>query len=69
MPAVELLVLGKTDSKTLGPILLNESTLDGSYEVIENIYKHQFELDNREFDDHLFLALCLTLSDSLRRQG
>ena len=56
MPAVELLELQKTDSKTLGPILFNEGTLDDSYEVIENIYKLQFELENREFDDRLFLA-------------
>lgn len=43
MPAVELLELRKTDSKTLGPILFNEGTLDGSYEVVESIYKHQFQ--------------------------
>ena len=41
MAAVELLDTRKTDSKTLGPILFNEGTLDGSYEVIESIYKHQ----------------------------
>jgi hypothetical protein len=56
MPAVELLELRKTDSKTLGPILFNEGTLDGSYEVIESIYKHQFKLDDAAFDDRLFLA-------------
>jgi hypothetical protein len=44
MPTVELLDLRKTDSKTLGPILFNEGTLDGSYEVVESIYKHQFQL-------------------------
>jgi hypothetical protein len=42
MPAVELVESRKTDSKTLGLILFNEGTLDGSYEVIESIYKHQF---------------------------
>ena len=56
MPAVELLELRKTDSKTLGPILFNEGTLDGSYEVVESIYKHQFQLDNTEFDNRLFLV-------------
>jgi hypothetical protein len=34
IPAVELLEPRKTDSKTLGPILFNEGTLDSSYEVI-----------------------------------
>jgi hypothetical protein len=56
MPAVELLEPRKTDSKTLGPILFNEGTIDGSYEVIESIYKHQFQLHDAEFDDRLFLA-------------
>ena len=42
MPAIELLELRKTDSKTLGLIIVNEGTLDGSYEVMESIYKHQF---------------------------
>ncbi|PVH69825.1 hypothetical protein DL98DRAFT_622046 [Cadophora sp. DSE1049] len=40
MLVVELLELRKTDSKTLGPILFNEGTLDSSYEVVESIYKY-----------------------------
>ncbi|RSL41974.1 hypothetical protein CEP54_015647 [Fusarium duplospermum] len=56
MPTVELLELRRTDSKTLGPILFNEGTLDGSYEVVESIYKHQFQLDDTEFDNRLFLT-------------
>jgi hypothetical protein len=56
MPAVELLEPRITDSKTLGPILFNEGTLDGAYEVTENIYKHQFRTDDKEFDNRLFLA-------------
>jgi hypothetical protein len=50
MPLVELLELRKTDNKTLGPVLFDEGTLDGSYEVMESIYKNQFQLDNTEFD-------------------
>jgi hypothetical protein len=42
MPAVKLLKLQTTDSKTLGLILFNEGTLDSLYKVVENIYKHQF---------------------------
>ena len=67
MPAVELLEPRKTDSKTLGPILFNEGTLDGSYEVIESIYKHQFQLDDTEFDDRLFLAFGDQKTSSLIR--
>jgi Family of unknown function (DUF6589) len=67
MPAVELLELRKTDSKTLGPILFNEGTLDGSYEVIESIYKHQFQLDDTEFTDRLFLAFGDQKTSSLIR--
>jgi hypothetical protein len=40
MLAVELLEPRTTNSKTLSPILFNEGTLDGAYEVTENIYKH-----------------------------
>ena len=67
MPAVELLDLRKTDSKTLGPILFNEGTLDGSYEVVESIYKHQFQLDDTEFDSRLFLAFGDQKTSSLIR--
>ena len=67
MPAVELLDPRKTDSKTLGPILFNEGTLDGSYEVIESIYKHQFQLDDTEFNDRLFLAFGDQKTSSLIR--
>lgn len=56
MLVVELLELRKTDSKTLSPILFNEGTLDSSYEVVESMYKHQFQLDDTEFDNRLFLA-------------
>ncbi|KAH7308926.1 hypothetical protein B0I35DRAFT_482679 [Stachybotrys elegans] len=67
MPTVELLELRKTDSKTLGPILFNEGTLDGSYEVVESIYKHQFQLDDKEFDNRLFLAFGDQKTSSLIR--
>jgi hypothetical protein len=67
MPAVELLELRKTDSKTLGPILFNEGTLDGSYEVVESIYKRQFQLDDTEFDNRLFLAFGDQKTSSLIR--
>ncbi|KAH7112393.1 hypothetical protein EDB81DRAFT_827897, partial [Dactylonectria macrodidyma] len=67
MPTVELLELRKTDSKTLGPILFNEGTLDGSYEVVESIYKHQFQLDDAEFDNRLFLAFGDQKTSSLIR--
>jgi hypothetical protein len=67
MPAVELLEPRKTDSKTLGPILFNEGTLDGSYEVVESIYKHQFQLDDTEFDNRLFLAFGDQKTSSLIR--
>jgi hypothetical protein len=67
MPTVEMLELRKTDSKTLGPILFNEGTLDGSYEVVESIYKHQFQLDNTEFDNRLFLAFGDQKTSSLIR--
>ncbi|KAF1810006.1 hypothetical protein P152DRAFT_475367 [Eremomyces bilateralis CBS 781.70] len=67
MPTVELLELRKTDSKTLGPILFNEGTLDGSYEVIESIYKRQFQLDSKEFDNRLFLAFGDQKTSSLIR--
>ncbi|KAH7119247.1 hypothetical protein EDB81DRAFT_815518 [Dactylonectria macrodidyma] len=67
MPIVELLGLRKTDSKTLGPILFNEGTLDGSYEVVESIYKHQFQLDDTEFDNRLFLAFGDQKTSSLIR--
>jgi len=56
MPAVELLEPRTTDSKTLGPILFNEGTLDSAYEVTENIYKHQLCTDDKEFDNRLFLV-------------
>ncbi|RSL42675.1 hypothetical protein CEP51_016454 [Fusarium floridanum] len=67
MPTVELLELRKTDSKTLGPILFNEGTLEGSYGVVESIYKHQFQLDNTEFDNRLFLAFGDQKTSSLIR--
>jgi len=67
MPTVELLELRKTDSKTLGPILFNEGTLDGSYEVVESIYKHQFQLDDTEFNSRLFLAFGDQKTSSLIR--
>ena len=67
IPAVELLGLRKTDSKTLGPILFNEGTLDSSYEVVESIYKHQFQLDDTEFDSRLFLAFSDQKTSSLIR--
>ncbi|KAJ4189476.1 hypothetical protein NW759_016766 [Fusarium solani] len=67
MPTVELLELRKTDSKTLGPILFNEGTLEGSYEVVESIYKHQFQLDNTEFYNRLFLAFGDQKTSSLIR--
>lgn len=67
MPTVELLKLRKTDSKTLGPILFNEGTLDDPYEVVESIYKHQFQLDDTEFDNRLFLAFGDRKTSSLIR--
>lgn len=67
MPTIELLELRKTDSKTLGPILFNEGTLDGSYKVVESIYKHQFQLDDKEFDNRLFLAFGDQKTSSLIR--
>ncbi|PVH68575.1 hypothetical protein DL98DRAFT_630189 [Cadophora sp. DSE1049] len=67
IPAVELLELRKTDSKTLSPILFNKGTLDGSYEVVESIYKHQFQLDNTKFDNRLFLAFGDQKTSSLIR--
>jgi hypothetical protein len=67
MLAVELLGPRKTDSKTLGLILFNEGTLDGSYEVIESIYKHQFQLDDTEFNNCLFLAFGDQKTSSLIR--
>ena len=36
IPAIELLKLRTTDSKTLSLIIVNEGTLDGSYEVMES---------------------------------
>ncbi|KAH7109991.1 hypothetical protein B0J13DRAFT_534649 [Dactylonectria estremocensis] len=57
IPTIELLELRKTDSKTLGPILFNEGTLDGSYKVVESIYKHQFQLDDKEFDNSRLMDL------------
>jgi hypothetical protein len=56
MSAVELLEPRITDSKTLSLILFNEGTLDSAYEVTENIYKHQFYTDDREFNSRLFLV-------------
>jgi hypothetical protein len=67
MPAIELLEPRKTDSKTLGPILFNEGTLDGTYDVLDNIYKHQFKLEDKEFDDRLFLAFGDQKTSSLIR--
>lgn len=67
MPTVELLEIRKTDSKTLGPILFNEGTLDGSYEVVDSIYKHQFQLDDMDFNDRLFLAFGDQKTSSLIR--
>ena len=67
MPAIELLEPRKTDSKTLGPILFNEGTLDGTYIVLENIYKHQFKLEDKEFDDRFFLAFGDQKTSSLIR--
>jgi hypothetical protein len=64
MPAVELLEL-RTDSKTLSPILFNKGTLDGSYKVVESIYKHQFQLNDTEFDNGLFLAFSDQKTSSL----
>jgi hypothetical protein len=40
MPVIKLLEPRKTDSKTLGLILFNKGTLDSTYDVLENIYKH-----------------------------
>jgi hypothetical protein len=67
MPAIELLDLRKTDSKTLGPIFFNEGTIDGTYGVLENIYKHQFKLEDDEFNDRLFLAFGDQKTSSLIR--
>ena len=67
MASVELLEVRKTDSKTLGPILFNEGTLDGSYEVLKNIYKHQFQLDDAQFDELILLAFGDQKTSSLMR--
>ena len=56
IPIIELFKLWKTNSKMFGPILFNKDILDDFYEVIKNIYKYQFQLDNKEFDDRLFLT-------------
>ena len=56
-PSVERLAPRRTPHFGLGPILENEGTIEGTYEVIDNIFKQQLKLDDIvDFKDRLFLV-------------
>ena len=54
-PRIECLSPRKTKHYSLGPILANEGTVDGTYEVIDNIFTEQLAFDpSSDFEDSLY---------------
>lgn len=56
MPKLDILSPEKTEQHAFGPIPANEGTLDGTYQVLDNIFLKQLKLDDEEdFDGRLQL--------------
>lgn len=56
-PAVERLPAQKTEHYSLGPMLFNEGCIDGTYDVIQNIFEEQFAYKTgSDFNDLLQLV-------------
>lgn len=57
MPQLDVLPNARTEHVTLGPILESESTVAGNYNVLENIFLQQFNLNpESDFSDLLYLV-------------
>jgi hypothetical protein len=72
-PSVERLAPRKTPHFGLGPILENEGTIEGTYEVIDKIFKQQLKLDEAvDFKSRLFLVYgdqkTVSLIQSVKRE-
>ena len=60
MPQLDVLPNARSEHVTLGPIMESESTVAGNYNVMENIYVQQFNLNKElDFSDRL----CLVVGD------
>ena len=56
MPELDILPPEVTPSTTLGPIIAEEGSIDGNYEVLKDIFLHQLSLDKeKDFFSRLFI--------------
>lgn len=62
-PEIERLLPRRTEHYGLGPILKNEGTIDGTYEVIDEIFQNQFDLDASEGSTEFSQKLQLVYGD------
>ena len=56
MPELDILPPEVTPSTTLGPIIAEEGSIDGNYEVLKDIFLRQLSLDKeKDFFSRLFI--------------
>lgn len=56
MPHLNVLEARPTHQFSLGPILSNEGTIQGTYEVLETIFKDQLQCKTEDFRNRLWLV-------------